>query len=99
MILANGAQVISAFIDTTDEPGMMPERGLVLATYRRQFVTWDCSRDSEQFEQWHCESGHYFDTLDQALYDYGLRLNRYINNKTFDPMRRAIRDKAREEVA
>jgi len=95
MILANGATPIQCFIDYTRQEGMVDHRGFVLASWRGQFVTWECGK-AEDEDTWNCESGHYFTTLDHAQYDFGLRIYRALDTKPNEPIRRAIDQRARE---
>ena len=90
MILQNQAVPILAFTNHQPEPGMQPHRGVVLARYHRQFVTWDCYRADED-EEWHCESGHYFaNDLDLAKYSFGMRVAHAIETITEEAAKRGL---------
>lgn len=95
MILANGATPLQAHIDLTPEPGMVAHRGFVLAQRGNKFITWECGKEADD-EVWDCSTGHYFQDIDQAKYDFGLRVYRALTTKANDAVRRAVDQRARE---
>lgn len=89
MILDNGATPIKAHLDFTSEVGMVAHRGFVLAQRGKQFVTWECGKEADDVT-WYCESGHYFDKLEEAEFDFGLRVGRELDRNKNGAMVRGI---------